>query len=287
MANNIEVFKAYAPMLDEVYAAACLTAVLDGDPLLARFGNAANELVIPKLSMSGLADYDRVTGYANGDVTLTNETVRCDYDRGRMFQVDTLDDMETAAVAYGRLSSEFIRTKVAPELDAWRFATYAGRQGIGKATGTLSAGEAVIGALRTAHAEMDDAEVPSEGRVLFITAALKGLVDDMDTTSSRAAMELASQIVVVPRSRFYTAITLLNDGYAKRAASGSVTAGQDINFMLVHPDAVIQFQKHVSPKVVTPEQNQDADAWKFGYRTVGIADVYENKLKGIYCHSKA
>ena len=287
MANNIEVFKAYAPMLDEVYAAACLTAVLDGDPLLARFGNAANELVIPKLSMSGLADYDRVTGYANGDVTLTNETVRCDYDRGRMFQVDTLDDMETAAVAYGRLSSEFIRTKVAPELDAWRFATYAGRQGIGKATGTLSAGEAVIGALRTAHAEMDDAEVPSEGRVLFITAALKGLVDDMDTTSSRAAMELASQIVVVPRSRFYTAITLLNDGYAKRAASGSVTAGQDINFMLVHPDAVTQFQKHVSPKVVTPEQNPDADAWKFGYRTVGIADVYENKLKGIYCHSKA
>lgn len=287
MANNIEVFKAYAPMLDEVYAAACLTAVLDGDPLLARFGNAANELVIPKLSMSGLADYDRVTGYANGDVTLTNETVRCDYDRGRMFQVDTLDDMETAAVAYGRLSSEFIRTKVAPELDAWRFATYAGRQGIGKATGTLSAGEAVIGALRTAHAEMDDAEVPSEGRVLFITAALKGLVDDMDTTSSRAAMELASQIVVVPRSRFYTAITLLNDGYAKRAASGSVTAGQDINFMLVHPDAVIQFQKHVSPKVVTPEQNPDADAWKFGYRTVGIADVYENKLAGIYCHSKA
>ena len=281
MANNIELFKAYAPILDEVYAKASLTAVLDGDPQLARFGNAANELVIPKMSMSGLADYDRVTGYAAGDVTMTNETVQCNYDRGRMFQIDTLDNLETASIAYGRLSGEFIRTKVAPELDAFRLATYAGQTGIGKATGTLQTGAAVIAALRVAHAAMDEAEVPDEGRVLFITSALKGAVDDMDTVASRAAMEMAEQIVVVPRSRFYTAVSLLSDGYAKGAQ------GKDINFMLIHPSAVIQFQKHVQPKVITPEQNPDADAWKFGYRTVGIADVYENKVAGIYCHSVA
>ena len=94
-------------------------------------------------------------------------------------------------------------------------------------------------------------------------------------------MELASQVIVVPRARFYTAVTLGGDGYA-RAANG-----KEINFMLVQKDAVIQYQKHVSPKVITPEQNQGADAWKFGYRTVGIAEVYENRLAGIYCHSKA
>ena len=281
MANSIELFKAYAPILDEVYAKAALTAVLDGDGELARFGNAANELVIPKMSMSGLADYDRVTGYAAGDVTMTNETVQCNYDRGRMFQIDTLDDLETASIAYGRLSGEFIRTKVAPELDAFRLATYASQTGIGRASGALNDGAAVIAALRVAHAAMDEAEVPGEGRVLFITSALKGAVDDMDTVASRAAMEMADQIVVVPRNRFYTAVSLLNDGYAKAAA------GKDINFMLIHPSAVIQFQKHVQPKVIAPEQNPDADAWKFGYRTVGIADVYENKLAGIYCHSVA
>ena len=31
--------------------------------------------------------------------------------------------------------------------------------------------------------------------------------------------------------------------------------------------------------------NQSSDGWKFGYRMVGIADVYENKKAGIYCHS--
>ena len=147
----------------------------------------------------------------------------------------------------------------------------------------------VVEALRAAHAAMDDSEVPLENRVLFITSALKGAVDDMDTTASRAAMDLASQVIVVPQSRFYTKIKQYDGtssgetdgGYAKAAD------GQNINFMLIHRDAVIQFQKHVAPKVISPEQNPDADAWKFGYRNVGIADVYKNKVAGIYCHSVA
>lgn len=291
MANNIDLFKTYVPLLDEVYKEASLTSVLDGAAELAQFGQSANELVIPKMEMSGLADYNRSTGYSSGDVTLTHETVQCNYDRGRMFQIDTLDNLETAAVAYGRLAGEFIRTKVVPELDAFRLAAYAGTTGIGSATGTLSTGANVITALRAAHAAMDEAEVPMENRILFITSALKGAVDDLDTTASRAALNLAAQVIVVPQTRFYTGVTLGANGYTKRAASGSgdsaVAAGKDINFMLVHRDAVIQFQKHVAPKIVTPELNQDADAWKFGYRTVGIAQVYENKVAGIYCHSKA
>ena len=55
----------------------------------------------------------------------------------------------------------------------------------------------------------------------------------------------------------------------------------ELNFLIVHKGAVIQFPKHVAPKVVTPEQNQDADAYKFGYRNVGISDTYENKAAGI------
>ena len=34
----------------------------------------------------------------------------------------------------------------------------------------------------------------------------------------------------------------------------------------------------------TPEQNQTADAWKFGYRTVGIAEAQDNKKVAIYVH---
>lgn len=289
MANSIALFKAYLPILDEVYKNASLTAVLDGAPELAQFSANANELIIQKIRMSGLADYSRNSGYVGGDVTLSNETVKCNFDRGRMFTVDSLDDAEAAALAFGRLSGEFIRTHVAPELDAFRLSTYAGASKIGTKTGALTTGKGVVEALRGAHAAMDEAEVPLENRVLFITSALKGAVDDMDTTTSRAVMDLASQTIVVPQSRFYTAIKQY-DGTTSGETDGGYAKGdgaQSINFLLVHKDAVIQFQKHVAPKVISPEQNQDADAWKFGYRNVGIADIYPEKAAGIYCHSVA
>lgn len=298
MPNAIALAKQYVPILDEVYKLASLTADLDGNPDLVQQGANANELIIPKLSMQGLGDYSRNGGYVNGDVTMVNETVQCNFDRGRMFTVDTMDNLETAGIAFGRLAGEFIRTKVVPELDAFRFATYAGTTGISKvASGAaLSTGAAVVEAVRAGLSQMDEDEVPYEGRILYITPTLLGLVEDMDTTKSRAALNSFSKVVKVPQTRFYTAIaqksgkvvtsgqTSVDEtagGYAK------ATGAKDINFMIIHPTATIQYQKHVAPKIITPEANQDADAWKFGYRNVGIADLFENKLAGVYLHHGA
>jgi hypothetical protein len=138
-----------------------------------------------------------------------------------------------------------------------------------------------VTALRDAVTKMDEDEVPVEERYLFITPTLGGMIDDLDTTKSRAVLDKFAKAIRVPQSRFYTAIKLIEGGYAK--AEG----GKNINFMVVHKPAVIQFQKHIAPKVITPEQNQSADAWKFGYRNVGIADAYENKVAGIYVHASA
>ena len=294
MPNSIELAKSYVPLLDEVYKNACLTADLDGNPDLVREGANANELVIPKLSMDGLANYSRNGGYVGGDVTLTYETVACNFDRGRMFNVDVMDNLETAGIAFGRLAGEFLRTKVVPEIDAFRFATYASVSGISKvASGaTLADGPAVISALRAAVTQMDNDEVSAEQRFLYITPLLKGYLDDMDTTKSREILQGFAKIVKVPQSRFYTAITQYDGtsenqtagGYIKKTGTG---AGKDINFMIIQKSAVIQFQKHIAPKIITPEQNQTADGYKFGYRNVGIAEAYENKVAGIYLHHKA
>ncbi len=299
MANSIAKFKKYVPLLDEVYKQAALTSVLDSDASLAQEGANANEIIIPKIDMDALGDYDRNSGYTNGDVTLTNETVKFNYERGRMFSVDAMDNEETAGIAYGKLASEFIRTKVAPEGDAFRFATYAGTSGISKVAtpATLSTGADVINALRAATNEMDEDEVTYERRYLFITPTLKGLIDDLDTTKSKEVLSRFEQVILVPQTRFYTAIDMLDGkssgetkGGYKRHAKGSETGdtnGADINFMIIQKDAVMQYNKHIAPKVVTPEQNQTADAWKFGYRKYGLADVYENKVAGIYLHHKA
>lgn len=290
MANSIELAKKYIPILDEVYQLSSLTSILDGAPELARQGANANELIIPKMTMDGLADYGRSSGYVNGDVTVKNETVACNYDRGRIFNTDVLDNEETAGVVFSRLAGEFIRTKVVPELDAFRFATYAGTTGISKpsAGATLADGAAVVSALRVASNAMDEAEVPFEQRYLFITPSLYGMVQDLDTTKSREVLAGFTQVIKVPQTRFYTAIDLKDGTTSGEEKGGFAKAdgASEINFMVIHKPAVIQYLKHVSPKIISPEVNQNADAWKYGYRAVGIADVYENKVSGIYMHMK-
>ena len=287
MANNIQLFQKYIALLDEVYKQASKSSILDGDASLVQAGKNTNEIIIPKMTLDGLADYSRNSGYVKGDVTLTYETVKFNYDRGRKFVVDAMDDEETAGIAFGKLSSEFIRTKVVPEMDAFRFATYAALEGIGSATGTLADGAAVITALRAAANKMDEDEVPSEQRVLFITPTLRGMIDDLDTSKSKEVLSKFSSVVEVPQSRFNTEIKLLDGTTSGEEIGGFRATGSEINFMVVHTPAILQYPKHTVNKIITPEANQDSDGWMFFYRAYGLADAYENKVAGIYVHSKA
>ncbi len=70
MPNAITLFKKYIDNLDEVYKLASKTSVLDGDSSLAQAGANTNEIVIPKMTMDGLADYSRNGGYVTA-ATLT------------------------------------------------------------------------------------------------------------------------------------------------------------------------------------------------------------------------
>ena len=286
MSNSISKFKKYIDLLDEVYSTASVTSVLDGNNRLVRMGANANEIIIPKISMDGLADYSRENGYVSGDVTLTNETVVFNYERGRSFTIDAMDNEETAGIAFGQLSGEFIRTKAAPEIDAFRFAAYAGTDGISKVSASLSAPEETLSALIAAQNTMDECEVNAESRILFITPTLFNGVMNIDTTKSKAVLDSFATIIKVPQSRFYTAIDLF-DGTTSGEEAGHFSKADNaanINFMVIEKSAALQYQKHLVNKIVTPEENQTSDGWKFFYRSYGIADVYENKSKGIYLH---
>lgn len=289
--NSIALFKKYIDKLDEVYKQSSLTADLDADSTLVQAGANANEIIIPKMSMDGLGDYDRNSGYVQGDVTLTNETVKFNYERGRKFGVDRLDNAETAGVAFGRLGAEFTRTKAVPELDAFTFAQIAGTTGISKATaGTYSTGADWLTALVTAESKMDNDEVPTEGRILYITPDGYNAIHAVDTNKSREVLASFSKIVKVPQSRFYTAIDLYDGTTSGETAGGYIkdaTNGKDINFLIVQKDAVIKYPRIIVNKVVSPDDNQTDDKWLFFYRAYGLVDVYDNKVAGIYLSNKA
>lgn len=285
MANSITKFKAYIDKLDTVYQQASATSILDADADTVRMGAKAGEFLIPKMSMDGLADYSRSSGYVKGDVTITYETKSCNYDRGRKFSVDAMDNEETAGIAFGKLASEFIRTKVVPEMDAFRFAKYASATGVlSAAEATPTAGTAVLTALQTAVNAQDEAEVNVDGKILFITPTLLTLAKNVDTTKSKAILDRFENIITVPQTRFYTAIDMKDGTSSNETAGGyaGATGGYKINFMIINRDSVIQFGKHTVNKVVAPEENQTDDGYMFFYRAYSIAETYENKVKGIY-----
>lgn len=284
MANTIALRKTYSTLLDEAYKLASITAMLDGPNELVQEGANANEILIPKMTMSGLADYNKQTGYVAGDVTLEYETKKCDYDRGRMFTVDAMDNIETAGLAFSRLSGEFLRTRVVPELDTWRLAKYANYAPTdNRVTEAIADGKAGIVAIRAGKTAIKNAEAKTETCILYISTTLKGMIEDLDTTASKKVMEGWAGIQEVPSSRFFDKVTLTAGG----AGGYTTTGGKAIDFLIVDKNAVIQNQKHVVSKIITPEQNQDADAWKFGYRTVGIAEAKDNKKVAIYVHTAA
>ena len=296
MANSIALAQTYLPLLDEVYKASSKTAVLDATQVEIVNGNT---IKVFKTSMDGLGNYNRNTGFANGDVTGTWETMTLSKDRGRSFIVDRMDNEETVGMAFGTLAGEFIRTKVAPEIDAYTFAKIAGTSNILSANADVTVGTTDVPSLiDTAEMQMNEEEVPGEGRILFISeTAYAGLrakivrtvLNDVTGINKDVETYNGMRVIRVPQSRFYTAITLYDGTTSGQTTGGFVgaTGGYKINFMIVHPSAVNKVVKHVLPRIFTPEQYQNADAWKFDYRIYHDTFVYENKTNGIYLHRGA
>jgi len=234
--------------------------------------------------MVGLGTYSRSGGYPAGDVTGAWETMLLAASRGRSFSIDRMDDEETLGQAFGTLAGEFIRTQVVPEVDAYRFAKYAGTSGISTvAEAALTTGAGVLAAFDAAMTQLSNDEVPDEGRILYISSAIYGLLKSAINRSlqnesgvdRRVKMLDGVDVVEVPQTRFYTQITL--DAGATSDAGGyskTATTGRDINFMLVHPTAVLQPVKHALPKIFSPDENQTADAWLFQYRLYHDAFAY-------------
>ena len=290
MANTIALAKNYTSILDEVYCNASVTADLTSDNTMVRAGANANEIIYPQISVSGLGDYSRNSGYTDGSVNLEWITSKFNYDRGTKISVDVMDNEESRDIAFTMAGSELMRTKVAPEADAFVFATLAGVKGISKATpATYADATEFLNALIEAKNKMDEDEVPEEGRILYATPTLMNGVMALDTTKSREILNSFTVKKKVPQSRFYTAIDLL-DGKSLSEEAGhykKATEGKEINFMIVHKPAVIKFDKHTVSDIISASANPNADADIAKYRKYGIVDVFKNKVAGIYLSHKA
>ena len=296
MATSFDLVTKFQPILDEIYKQASLTARMDAPTKPVDFLGAAVVKVF-KTSIVGLGTYSRTTGYPVGDVVGTWEALTLAAQRGREFSIDRMDDEESLGMAFGTMAGEFIRTQVAPEVDAYRFSKYASWSGV-QEVGTPATldKDTVIAALDAAKAALNAQEVPAEGRLLYVSNTVLSFIEQAitRTLASENAVDRrvlrfdGMDVIMVPQTRFYKGITLDAGGSVDAGGFAKTgTTGRDINFLMLHPTAVLQATKLAALKIFSPDENQDMDAWKMQYRLYHDAFVYANKVNGIYSHIKA
>lgn len=304
--NTLATATLFQNTLDKVAVQDATTGWMDANTGQVIYNGGA-EVKIPKMSVQGLGDYDRDDGYNQGGVTLEYETRRMTQDRGRKFQLDPVDINEnnfvtTAASVMG----EFQRTKVIPEIDAYRISKIASDTIAAKKAGMISyeytPGATGTSALRKVkegikavremgyngslviHATPDfimELELELAGKISTTTFS-KGGVD----TRVPAVDEVP--LISTPSNRMYTAITLY-DGKSSGQTTGGYVKGSsalNINFMVLPLATPIAVTKQDVMRIFDPTVNQKLNAWQLDYRRFHDIWVMDNKLDSIYLSIK-
>ena len=236
MPNSIEFAKKYTGILDEVYQRAAVSNCLNSGGNMVRAGRNAKEILIPKVEVTGLGDYTRNVGYKTGSITWSYETHTFAYDRAIRLFADVMDVEEAGIIdCFVQAGAELQRTQVAPEGDAYTFSEIASTEGVTTKTEDLSSAtaEQLLASLRTVTSGMDEKQVSTGSRYLFITPTLNGVIQDFSYANpnrSNRVLERFARVVEVPQVRFYSAIDLLSgddDQFGYQKAAGTYVATTD------------------------------------------------------------
>ena len=294
ISNSIGLAAEYLPLLDEIYKAESKTAILDTAQDRVRWSNDTHSFYLFETDMVGLGDYSRNGGFVRGDVTATWRQYTPQFDRARQFLIDRLDDSESMGLAFGTLAGEFMRTKVVPENDAVRFAAYSkGAADSMKTAENISSGAGAVAAIDLGTEKLDDAEVPYEGRILFVNPTMyrylkagitRYTYNGENGIDYNVEMYNDMRVITVPSGRFNTVCTLAQPD-AHDGAGGYTASGSTINFLIIHPSAIMQVMKLANPRIFSPEVVQEADAWQYDFREYHGVWVKHQKMNGIYVNA--
>ena len=296
--------------LDKQVVAQATSGWMEDNAGLVRY-SGGNEVKIPIINMDGLGDYDRANGFVEGSVNLTYETKIMTMDRGRTFMLDRMDVDETNFVATAaNVMGEFQRTKVIPEIDAYRYSSiasqaieYEAKFRIGVAVGgyTPSVTEILTKLREDIYAIYDVAgEIPlviimnmQAAAILENSAELSKTLSVIDFTQGDIKTSVRAidnnPIIKVPSLRMKTKYEF----YSGKAEEGEGAGGfapaegaKTINWIICPRTAPIAVSKTDNIRIFTPEQNQKADAWKIDYRKYHDLWIKDNQFKAIRVNIK-
>ena len=261
----------------------------------------AQTIKLPNIIVSGYKDHNRQNiGFNSGTISNNWEPKKLEHDRDIEFAIDPMDVDETnLVVSIANVQNTLETEQGIPEKDCYVFSklyTEAGKYAANGATidtTTLTA-ENILQKFDDAMEKMDEAGVPSEGRILYVTPAVNKLfkqakdiqrvlgVNGSNGDVKRSIYSLDDvKIKQVQSARMKSQYNFTNGCVATDEA-------KQMNFILIHPSCEVAREKYSYIKVFTPgHDSRTADNYLLQSRFYMDAFLIKNKAAGIFINATA
>lgn len=278
----------FTDLLQQKYAKElCSDALTKSNPGV-KFINAQT-IKLPRMTVSGYKDHTRTPGFNAGTLANDWEAKKLTHDRDIEFFVDPMDIDETnLTLSVANIQNTFETEQAIPEKDSYRFSklhteltTYNGRID----TTAITAAN-FLEWFDEEMSIMDDAAVPEEGRILYLTPTMRKIVKEAEGIQRVISVNTPSTInrkvhsiddvtlKMVPAARMKTQYDF-TDGCVAAAAA------KQINCILIHTSCVVCRDKYSYIKLFTPgSDSRTADGYLYQNRNFGDLFLLEKKVSG-------
>lgn len=230
----IELATKFAAYTDEQFAAESKRALVTNHDF---DWTGARTVKIYKISTSNMNDYGR-TGPATGnwsrygaiaDLNASVETFMLSKDRSFIFNIDKMDEDETALqLSAASALARQTREVVIPEVDTYVYNVMCTNAGTKPAAKALTA-DSIYTEIITANKTLDDEEVPEVGRVLIVTPATLLLM--------KQCKDITMETDIGNDMRLKGVIANLDGLTVQKVQESRLPSG--FGFMIAHPCATV------------------------------------------------
>lgn len=278
----------FTDLLQQKYQQELCSDPLTKSNLGVQFINAQT-IKLPRMTVSGYKDHTRTPGFNSGTLSNDWEPKKLSHDRDIEFFIDPMDIDETnLTLSVANIQNTFETEQAIPEKDCYRFSKLHAELTAftGRISNTVVNAVNFLSAFDEEMAIMDEAGVPQEGRILYVTPAMNKIVKEAEglqrtitvntaLTINRSVHSLDDvTIKMVPAARLKTAYDF-TDGCV--VASGA----KQINWILIHTSCVVARDKYSYIKLFTPgTDSRTADGYLYQNRNFGDLFLLEKKVPG-------
>lgn len=294
MANTVNYATQFERQLRQKYKRECLSDDLTTEKV--KFVNAKT-VKIPYITLGGFKDHGRDGGFNRQNAKNDFMTYTLAHDRDVEYFIDTEDvDESNLALSAANITNTFEEEHAIPERDCYNFSKiyseYKTRL-TGTVDNTALTTKNVLTQYDSYMKQMDEDEVPEEGRLLYVTPTVNDLIKNAEDVQKIFSIN-------APGNGFMRAVRSLDDVKIRKVPSVRMktaynytdgctpgVSAKQINMILVHPKSVISCDKHAYIKLWAPGSHTQGDGYLYQLRKYWDLFLIDTRMQGVKINAEA